>query len=183
MYCKYCGKGISRTSKFCRHCGLALTSSVKGSHHFTTPTISAEDHEVTSFAPAGMGKRFFNYVIDYVVILALLYPFAYAVGFVLAATGVSALAHLDQWDDTLLGYMLFGLLYFSYYVLLELTFGKTIGKLITGTKAVDAHGNNLSFGKAFMRTLVRIVPLDWASFLSGGGWHDRWTGTTVVTDK
>jgi uncharacterized RDD family membrane protein YckC len=45
-----------------------------------------------------------------------------------------------------------------YYVILEGVYGRTVGKMITGVRVVDAAtGNPPGIGKAVIRTLLRII--------------------------
>ncbi len=47
------------------------------------------------------------------------------------------------------------------YTLLEgAAKGKTLGKLITGTRALKIDGSNLTWKDAFLRSLCRIVPFE-----------------------
>lgn len=69
----------------------------------------------------------------------------------------------------------------AYYVLFEAIFGRTPGKLITGTRVVTLDGAKPGFGQIIGRSFARLVPFEPFSFLgSRGGWHDRWSGTRVV---
>lgn len=63
--------------------------------------------------------------------------------------------------------------------------GKTLGKLITGTRAVQNDGSPLTFSKAMTRGLSRMVPFNAFSALGSpcNPWHDRWTDTTVIDEK
>ena len=73
--------------------------------------------------------------------------------------------------------------YILYYTLCEKLFnGRTLGKLITGTKAVRLDGSPLTLWNALLRSLSRIVPFE---PLSGFGtpWHDSWTDTTVIKTR
>jgi uncharacterized RDD family membrane protein YckC len=71
----------------------------------------------------------------------------------------------------------------AYYVTTETLTGRTVGKLLTGTKVVGEDGKPPELGLVVVRTLIRFVPFDALSFLGGNraGWHDRWSGTRVVS--
>ena len=73
-------------------------------------------------------------------------------------------------------------LYLSYYAILESTTGRTLGKLITGTKVVDENGGPPSFGQVLGRTLCRCIPFEPFSFFSSDavGWHDSLANTRVI---
>jgi uncharacterized RDD family membrane protein YckC len=65
------------------------------------------------------------------------------------------------------------------------TGGKTLGKLVTGTRAIKDDGSRLTPAKAFLRYLVRLVPFEQFSALGTPSypWHDRWTKTLVIDEK
>jgi len=71
-----------------------------------------------------------------------------------------------------------------YYTICEKAFkGKTLGKLITGTKAIRDDGKELSFKNALLRSLSRIVPFEPFSAFGGYPWHDSCTGTMGIKSK
>jgi uncharacterized RDD family membrane protein YckC len=63
--------------------------------------------------------------------------------------------------------------------------GKTIGKLVTRTHAVNIDGTPINFRKALLRSLSRAVPFEAFSALGSPcyPWHDRWTDTLVIDEK
>lgn len=64
--------------------------------------------------------------------------------------------------------------------------GKSLGKFVTGTRAVNWDGTVISPQKAFLRGLCRMVPLEAFSALANRPpfpWHDRWTRTCVIEEK
>jgi uncharacterized RDD family membrane protein YckC len=73
-----------------------------------------------------------------------------------------------------------------FYAIFEsLTGGKTLGKLITKTRAVNADGSRINFKTALLRSLSRMVPFEMFSALGDPSypWHDRWTNTYVIDEK
>jgi uncharacterized RDD family membrane protein YckC len=125
---------------------------------------------------ASTGQRFANYLIDvivyYILVVIVTVPTGIMSGMVYggAALGMYYL-------------IAFGV-FFGYYTLLEGAKGKTIGKMVTKTKTVMANGEPVTYGKAFMRTLCRIVPFEFISaFIGPLMWHDKWVDTMVVKDK
>jgi uncharacterized RDD family membrane protein YckC len=145
------------------------------SHNFADP----EQLELAS-----QGTRFGTYIIDRIICLGLsiVLAGAYFVGNPGAA---------DSFDDNamnskLLDYALGYLTAVIYYSIFEGIFkGRSIGKMICGTRAVTVDGEIMSFGTVLQRTFCRIVPFDALSFLGaiGNGWHDRWSDTMVVTEN
>lgn len=72
----------------------------------------------------------------------------------------------------------------AYYTIQESLFGLSIGKLITGTRAVGEDGSDLTPTKAFRRSMCRLIPFEQFSFLDKKqpkGWHDRIPDTKVIT--
>lgn len=78
------------------------------------------------------------------------------------------------------------IIYALYMSLVELIFkGMTLGKLITGTRAVREDGSPITGSEAFGRGFSRIVPFEAFSALGSGTypWHDQWSHTYVVDVK
>jgi uncharacterized RDD family membrane protein YckC len=121
---------------------------------------------------ASVGIRFANLCID-------------VVGRLLFATVLGGLLVLVSGVRFAAGFsgIVFGLgSMFLYYVLFEGLFGRTLGKLVTGTRVVTSDGGKPRFLQICGRTLARFVPFEPFSFFGSGpsGWHDRWSETRVV---
>ncbi|OXG09556.1 RDD family protein [Flavobacterium araucananum] len=71
------------------------------------------------------------------------------------------------------------------YLVMEWFFGRSFGKLMTGTIVVDKNGIKPGFDVIFIRTLCRLIPFDPLSFLGKSGrlWHDSLSNTYVVNKK
>jgi len=130
------------------------------------------------------GQRFVNMLLD----LIGFYIFSFVVG-IIVGIGIRFMAiynHEVMSSGSLqIFFFVMGLIsYLLYYTLLEkIANGKTLGKLVTKTRAVRYDGTKLTFKNAFLRSLVRFVPLDGLVLLfSGAPWHDEWTNTRVVKD-
>ena len=88
-------------------------------------------------------------------------------------------AHIE-----LVGSILFLISFIVYYVFMEYTFQKTIGKFLTKTIVVMQDGSKPLLSDILVRTLCRLIPLDQFSYLfTKNGFHDRLSRTTVVKDK
>lgn len=124
--------------------------------------------------PAGKWLRFFNFVIDRIG----------AIGFgFLVGLGIGASGWKDGLDFIIEHEIVAGLLIaLAYYVIFEGLTGRTLGKLITGTKVVNERGEKPSFGQILGRSFSRFIPFDALSFFAddGRGWHDSVPGTYVV---
>jgi uncharacterized RDD family membrane protein YckC len=131
--------------------------------------------------PATVAQRFLNYLIDilffYVIIIAL----SAIAGFIIGMGFIEG--------DTLFGMsvMLEYLLIYSVFVAMYAFFetvarGRTIGKMVTKTRAIKTDGSPLTFNDALKRSLIRIVPFEPFTAFGGNPWHDKWTGTKVIKD-
>ncbi|HEV3413464.1 MAG TPA: RDD family protein [Puia sp.] len=142
-----------------------------------------DDVHYTLFQASG-GKRFINYLIDWVA-FSLIWQFLFArlIGELLVLINFPI-------DNTAALYSFSYLSYFTFFGVLlggveAATGGKTLGKLVTQTRAINDDGSRLKPGKAFLRYLVRLVPFEAFSALGSPSypWHDRWTGTLVIDEN
>ena len=133
-----------------------------------------------SFNTAGHGQRFLNYLLDTAILIGILFVGAFIYG---VATG-GVVEEDGEEGGLILQVILLGG-FTLYYTISEALTGRTIGKLITGTKVVDATGNKPSFGKALVRSLCRHIPFEPLSLLSSDarGWHDSIAKTWVVRTR
>ena len=135
---------------------------------------------------AGAGRRFLGFVIDYLACIFFIIRFLFVLDFLLSMTTGEEGLDLDEGPETALRDRLVGLLfYFSYYLVFEGLFSRTIGKLVTGTVVVDESGFPPSFLQVLGRSLARLIPFDPLSFLGSStrGWHDSLSGTYVVRSR
>ena len=147
--------------------------------------ITNDIHPYFQHIHATQGQRFLNFVIYNILMrLTLTYATGYVFGRIFQVIAPELLLRLID-DDNKVGlivisYMIVILNYLVYYTLFEKLFkGQTVGKLITGTRAIRTDGEELSFKDALLRSLCRLVPFE---VFSGFGvpWHDAWTDTMVV---
>jgi uncharacterized RDD family membrane protein YckC len=122
---------------------------------------------VGAVEPVSKGTRFANLLLDTVGY----YIAAFVIGVVTALAGTPTL-----------GQVLGVLVMFGYYLFFEALFGRTPGKMITGTRVVTVDGGTPSFKQILGRNLARYVPFEPFSFFGDDavGWHDSWSGTRVV---
>ena len=137
---------------------------------------------------ATRGQRFLNFLIDNIIMRRTIgFLTAIVLGFVLGALGNPEFLYqmlvFGTGEYWIFAFTTLALNYFFYYTICERYFnGQTLGKLITGTKAVRLDGSPLTFKDALLRSLSRIVPFE---AFSGFGipWHDSWTDTTVIKKR
>lgn len=133
---------------------------------------------------ASMGKRFLNYLIDVIVF----YVLVIALGIIMAIIWPDFLSYNNSTDigTSILMRIVYMALFGLYMSAMEAIFkGRSVGKFITGTKAVYEDGSNISLETAFQRGMSRVVPFE--PFSAFGEppypWHDKWTNTYVIDLK
>ncbi|MFA6099647.1 MAG: RDD family protein [Patescibacteria group bacterium] len=96
---------------------------------------------------AGLGKRILGGIIDIVVIVifAIIWSMLFGsnINGMYTVTGIPAFIEF--------------LVVILYYIILDATTGKTIGKYIVKTKVVNAQGGKISWGQSIGRNLMRII--------------------------
>ena len=131
---------------------------------------------------AEKGKRFLNYVIDQIGI----YGLTFLVGIIMAlGLPESTVTDFTENENGILDWVFGIILSLLYYVAFEaFAGGKTLGKYVTKTRAVNEDGSEMDGSQTLIRILCRLVPFDALSFLGEGtGWHDKWSKTIVVEDR
>ncbi len=142
--------------------------------------------------PANLLKRFVNYFVDIIsfsfvltILLSILAP-----SFPWIQTLVYNLTKKPE-AISLVNQLSFSFVYGLYTAVMEAVLkGKTIGKYITGTRAVTEKGFFIDSQTAFTRGLIRIIPLEFLSilltvFLSTPlrAWHDLWSKSIVADES
>jgi uncharacterized RDD family membrane protein YckC len=130
--------------------------------------------EVIDSKSVSSGTRFANYVIDRIVITIL-----NIVVFTIYTPDLRG-------DFPLLElYLIAGSVIMFYYVIMEVLFQATVGKLITGSVVVDMYGEQPEFGVVVKRSFCRLIPFDAFSYLGSSaiGWHDTFSSTRVILKK
>jgi uncharacterized RDD family membrane protein YckC len=133
---------------------------------------------------ASTAKRFANYFIDRIAIYLVW-------NFVLFKADEALLSLIYQYTHS--AQLVFAFSYlititffvFILAILESVTGGKTLGKMLTGTRAVNQDGSRISAKTAILRCLSRLVPFEPFSALGSPSfpWHDRWTNTYVVDES
>jgi len=109
------------------------------------------------------------------------YIAAFCLGIVLAIIGVDG-DMLESIPNLALG----ALILLAYYVPQEALGGRTLGKMIMKTQVVSEDGGPVSLGQVLVRTVCRLITLEFVSFFGHAGdgprgWHDRIAKTVVIT--
>ena len=75
-------------------------------------------------------------------------------------------------------------IFVTYYVVCEYLFGKTLGKLVTGTRVVTREYKSPTFVRILKRTFSRLIPFHiWVLLYSGRIIHDSTSKTLCLEDK
>lgn len=142
-----------------------------------------------TFPPASVGKRFLNYLLDFGAMFvlsmgvgllwALAFPEQLAESEAESSTSSTSLVSTGKVNDTMVGWAVLVI----YYLIFEATTGRSLGKLITGTKVVTAdQQHRASFLQILGRSIARLIPFEQFSILTSDHrmWHDSLSKTIVV---
>lgn len=132
------------------------------------------------YCGAGSGKRLANYIIDLVAFYIMM--FFVAILIEIAWPGSVSENNIDGIVDRILTMCLYAVVMF----IIEAAFqGKSLGKLITGTRAVNIYGEAPTFTQLLQRNFIRAVPFNAFSALGSPctPWHDKWSDTYVIDEK
>jgi uncharacterized RDD family membrane protein YckC len=144
--------------------------------------------EIT-YTYATTGQRFLNFLIDNLLLrFGLSMLTGMAVGMILGSFFPDYMLELSESGNRFglyaLAYLIVIINYLIYYTICEKAFkGYTLGKLITGTRAIREDGNELTLKDALLRSLSRMVPFEAFSAFGGYPWHDSWTKTRVIKSR
>jgi uncharacterized RDD family membrane protein YckC len=158
-----------------------LTTDVLGNIHQNKEEYAA----FRKVRTAGLGMRFTHFVVDGIIFYLLFNVLSNVISEVLPFS-------INDNDKVKISLLFFFAFFFwiilqaMAYAIFEFFFQKTPAKFLTQTVVIDEYGNKPDFRTIFIRSLIRFVPFDAFSFLfneNNSGWHDRWSGTWVVTKK
>jgi uncharacterized RDD family membrane protein YckC len=144
--------------------------------------METKEFTITDDLLASKGQRFLNLIID----LFIVYMFTIGIGAAINIIGeLTGNFKLSEWITslTIVENVIFGLVVlFFYYTIMELYFSRTFGKYFTKTVVIKHNGSKPKVKSIVIRTLVRLIPIEAFSFLSGNsrGWHDTLSVTYVV---
>lgn len=141
-------------------------------------SLADKSREPQEIVPVGKWYRFGNLLIDYVVFMLLGIFLGITIFFLFGEEGLRV---LESTPDLVIGIPIV----LVYYTVMESLTGRTIGKILTGTKVVNAEGNRITFGQVLGRSFSRLIPFEAFSFLfgSGRGLHDSLPNTYVIRSR
>ena len=154
----------------------------------TPVTRQPEEHILEDFEveldPANRNLRFVNFIVDRIVF----YGFSKLFNILWVNFMAMAMYNEEYWVQYTVNILVSLTLYAIFMGATEALFkGKTLGKVLTGTRVVKPDGSPISVKTAFLRGLSRIVPFEpFSTFGSSWPprpWHDKWTDTYVIVEK
>ena len=163
-FCPNCGTELAAGAHFCAQCGTRIeTTGAPPPASFVQPsapktTGPAASAAAAAAAPdyAGLGRRFVAHLIDGILCLI-----AYMIiGSMVASQtgGMTDDGFSLEGTPALVTILLTFIVTLAYFAVLEASSsGKTLGKLIAGTRVADANGGKASFNQALMRNILRLV--------------------------
>lgn len=143
--------------------------------------LDVSRNETLRLIPASAGQRLSNVIID-MISFNIIFFILVSVVTIFSYDFFVALENFNWLQERLFT----ALFVVIYYTVTETSLsGKSIGKYITKTRAVNLDGSKPDFATILGRSLSRIVPFDGFSFLGDGasGWHDKWSNTMVIDES
>lgn len=139
---------------------------------YSEQEVAGEQYVKINLASAG--QRFANLLIDSVISFILVFAYAFILGMTAGFAALEGPLYLTAY-----------LIAPIYFIVMESATGKSIGKMITGTRVVTEEGGKPSLGQYVGRAFARYIPFEAFSFLGSKavGWHDSLTSTRVISDK
>jgi uncharacterized RDD family membrane protein YckC len=143
------------------------------------------EEDLIQYEQAGNSQRFVNLLVDWLLLRFVLVKLAgYVVGIMLGLYFPEFSMKLTDMglEVLFIMYIVWSLATIFYYTTCEALFrGQTLGKLISGSRAIRDNGEQLRFKDALLRSLCRCVwPFEWFSGFGHRPWHDSLTNTSVV---
>ena len=127
-------------------------------------------------------QRAANYLLDFSFIFILMILLLTGLAFIAMLFELTAFLNWLFHMNNLQQYLLLSATTIVYYGMSETLTSSTLGKFITGTIVVMPDGSKPDSETILKRTLMRIVPLEWITFLGmpSRGWHDVYPNVYVV---
>lgn len=122
-------------------------------------------------------------LIIWMIDLICIWFFGILMGMVLGMLSVG-FSFTELWQN-MHYFILYPVYFISYYVLFELSWSRTIGKLVCACIVVDLSGRRPTFKQIIIRSLCRLIPIDPFTFFGkrSTGWHDTLSNTRVIYIK
>lgn len=118
--------------------------------------------------------RLINYIIDYIFILLI--TILLSAGYLYTTWPMKL-----NGDPEAVFYFVYLVSFFFYYLICELIWQRTMGKLFTGTKVINLNHRKPGWRQILIRSLIRTISINVLSFIwSKTGHHDLLSDTRVI---
>lgn len=150
MYCNNCGYNNDDQASFCGSCGAKLQS-------MTEETAIQPSLTTTNLNYAGLLRRFGAAVIDCILLYSAV-MLLYLLLVIIAGTINADLSLSIQWTIVVYGLMLIFILALAYFAIMESSSKQaTLGKMALGITVTDHTGNRVSFLRAALRVIIKVI--------------------------
>jgi uncharacterized RDD family membrane protein YckC len=139
-------------------------------------------YAIPNYILASKNTRFLHFIIDLGFIYLIVYFMSSFIKF------NANYLYFSDWIDTFdnIESLVFkSIIWFFYYGITEYFLSRTFAKYFTKTIVVLKDGSKPKLYTILTRTVIRIVPFEYYTFLRGRepGWHDEYSGTFVVKEN
>jgi uncharacterized RDD family membrane protein YckC len=136
---------------------------------------------IPNFILASKTSRALNFAID-IIFMNIINSILYFIAAFIAYDGYNSLLDWLNSFDKAQNFLFWTLIIFIYYATFEIVFARTLSKYFTKTIVVMIDGSKPKPIIILERTLIRIIPFEYFTFLRGRkpGWHDELSKTFVV---
>jgi uncharacterized RDD family membrane protein YckC len=204
MFCPKCGKETDASGKFCQWCGSDIDAVAPKAVMKTEPEEEEEEETSLTGNYAGLGRRFFAFIIDAIILFIfiavaatffnLVQGLRYFYYLTVQRAPIYALTEAGTADAAItpivasLG-VLFIIIPWLYFAGFECSRGQaTPGKTLLRMKVTDREGDRISFARATLRHFVKFIStlIIFIGFIMIGftkkrqGLHDRIAGCLVL---
>ena len=139
---------------------------------------------IPNYILASKTTRSLNFAID-IIFMKIFSVILYFIAAFIAFDGYNSLLDWLNSFDKMQNIFFWSIQMFIYYALFEILFARTIAKYFTKTIVVMIDGSKPKAIDILGRTLLRIIPFEYFTFLRGRkpGWHDEYSKTFVVIES
>jgi len=140
VYCKNCGSELPEGAAYCPKCGASV-------------------EPLVGFKLATWGERFVAWLIDVVILSVIIQPVKLLIG--LAWPGFVWAPFFPSWVP-FVDFGLSNVIYFVYWMLMDGTYGRSIGKMIMRIKVTRLDGKLADMPHAALESLGKafLLPID-----------------------
>jgi uncharacterized RDD family membrane protein YckC len=139
-------------------------------------------YTIPNYILASKTTRALNFVIDVIFIKIIGVIIYFLAAFIAYDAKYNSLLNWFDSFDKIQNLLLWSIIIFLYYSIFEILIARSLSKYLTKTIVVMEDGSKPKPIDILGRTLLRIIPFEYLTFLRGRnpGWHDEYSKTFVV---